>query len=475
LPRRKPRAGLDLERISTGVPALDHVLQGGIPLSSVVFVGGLPGTGKTILAEQMAWANARRGDNTLYIGTLSEPTVKMLRFSQTLDYFDPALVDRKVVYVDISEALRSGDPDAVLAEVDRLVTEYRPKLVVIDSFKAIQDMFQDDFAFRVFTTALSVRFSIWEATALLVGEYTDEEIRQRPEFAIADGIIYLYGTEESLRQDRLLRIMKMRGTSFFAGDHGFEINSDGITLYPRMSPVVAGEYATPTRRVRSVIGGINDMMDGGLSDSTSCLITGSTGSGKTLLALSFAVGEAQAGHQLLYVSLEESANQLARNCSAFGWDVAGLIDSGKFAIMHISPSELNIDRHAVIVKDRALEIGASTVVIDSISSFEAAVPALAKYQNYLWAINDHFKRAGITTIMTSESAPEGRTEAARHVSLFADAIINVGFVEVDDRLTRTFRIVKVRGSKYDTNARELIIDAPRVLVSAMRRPADGNS
>ncbi|MEX0684077.1 MAG: ATPase domain-containing protein [Dehalococcoidia bacterium] len=472
MPRRKRADGIQLERISTGVQALDKVLEGGIPRGSVVFIGGLPGAGKTILAEQMTWWNARRGETVLYIGTLSEPTVKMLHFSQTLNYFDAALVDRSVVFADISDALKSGDPDQLLAEVDRLITTHRPGLVVIDSFKAIQDTFSDAFAFRVFTTTLTLRFSVWEATALLVGEYTDEEIRQRSEFAIADGIIYLYGTEEGLRQDRRLRIMKMRGTSFFAGDHGFEIDRDGITLYPRMSPAVAGEYVTPSRQLSSVIPGISEMIDGGLSDSTSCLITGTTGSGKTLLALSFAVCEAQLGNQVLYVSLEESANQLARNCSAFGWDVAGLIESGKFAIMHISPSELNIDRHAVLLKDRALEIGATVVVIDSISSFEAAALDIARFQSYLWAINDHFKRAGITTIMTSESAPEAGSPTARHISLFADAILNMGSVETDNALMRTIRVVKVRGSKHTTGVRELIVEAPRLLVSDVP-PATG--
>jgi circadian clock protein KaiC len=381
----------------------------------------------------MSWSNARWGEPALYIGTLSEPTMKMIRFAQTFDYFDPTLVDKSVIYADIGDALKSRNPDSVLDEVDRLIEEHRPSLAVIDSFKAIQDMFADDFASRIFTSAMAVRLSIWEATALLVGEYNELEIRQRPEFAIADGIIYLYGTEEGLRQKRFMRIMKMRGTSFFGGDHSFDIGAHGITVYPRMNPAIVGEYSVPTRRLPSAVPGLTEMMDGGLPEATSCLITGTTGTGKTLLALSFAVAEAQAGRRVLYVSLEESPYQLIRDCEAFNWNLSAFTESGALNILHISPSELNIDQHATVIRDRVLSLGASLVVIDSLSSFEAAVPDVAKYQSYLWAITDHFKRAGVSVIMSSESIAEERGRPARHITLFADSVINLEDIRDGDQ------------------------------------------
>jgi circadian clock protein KaiC len=392
----------------------------------------------------------------------------MLRFAQTLSYFDASLIDQSVIYADVSEALTSGNPESVLKDMTRLVERHRPALVVIDSFKAIQDMFSDSFLFRIFTTTTAVRLTVWETTALLVGEYNESEIRQRPEFAIADGIIYLHGTEEGLRQNRLMRIMKMRGTSFFGGDHGFEIDGDGITLYPRMSPTVVGEYAVPTRRLSSAVTGLNEMMDGGLHEATACLITGSSGTGKTLMALGFAVAEAQRG-RVLYVTLEESPDQLIRNSETFGWDVGGLVQSGNLEILHISPSELNIDRHAAAIRDRALSSRASLVVLDSISSIEAAVPDVAKYQSYLWAVNDHFKRAGVTTVMTSESVPEGRTLTARHISLFADTIIALEHGDNGGQSKRTVRLVKMRGSSHALTACDLLLDAPEILIRSPQR------
>lgn len=471
----RTQRAVGLERITTGVEALDGVLEGGLPRGSVVFIGGLPGTGKSVLAEQMSWSNAHWGEPVVYIGTLSEPTMKMIRFAQTFEYFDPTLVDKSVIYADIGEALRSRNPDSVLDEVDRLIEEHRPSLVVIDSFKAIQDMFTDDFASRIFTSAMAVRLSIWEATALLVGEYNELEIRQKPEFAIADGIIYLYGTEEGLRQNRCMRIMKMRGTSFFGGDHSFDIGAQGITLYPRMNPAVVGEYSVPTRRLPSAVPGLTEMMEGGLPEATSCLITGTTGTGKTLLALSFAVAEAQAGRRVLYVSLEESPYQLIRDCEAFNWDLGALAESGALNILHISPSELNIDQHATVIRDRVLSLGASLAVIDSLSSFETAVPDVAKYQSYLWAITDHFKRAGVSVVMTSESVVAERGQSARHITLFADSIISLEDIRDGNQRKRRVRVVKMRGSSHDDGGRDLILEAPHIRIQPARDPGTGGS
>ena len=176
-----------------------------------------------MLTQQMAWANARRGETVLYLSTLSEPTVKSLRFASDFDFFDTNLVGTGVVYGEIGHVLRKNGAAAALAEINRLVKNHRPTIVVIDSFKVIRELFEDSISFRSFVIELAVNLSLRSITSLLVGEYTDEDIRAQPEFAIADGIIHLHGTEEGLRQERRLRLMKMRGTELFGGDHVFEI------------------------------------------------------------------------------------------------------------------------------------------------------------------------------------------------------------------------------------------------------------
>src|SRR6185295_17520918 len=167
----------------------------------------------------------------------------------------------------------------VLSELDTLIKQHRPDFLVIDSFKVIREHFTNDRDFRAFTSELMVRLAAWEVTSLFVGEYSHEDIWDQPEFGIADGILYLYGTEEPHIQKRYLRVMKMRGTSYFSGEHFFDITSDGVNVFPRMNPAVIGEYQTPTGRLGSAMSGLSEMMDGGLQNGTSLLLIVGAGSG----------------------------------------------------------------------------------------------------------------------------------------------------------------------------------------------------
>jgi circadian clock protein KaiC len=260
--------------------------------------------------------------------------------------------------------------------------------------------------------------------------------------------------------------MKMRGTELFGGDHVFDIGESGIVVFPRMRPQVVGEYQAPTRRITSAIEGLDEMLGGGVFDSTSVLIFGTAGSGKTLAALSFLVGGARQGSRGLLVTLEEGADQVKRNARAFNWEVEAHIASGLIDILHLSPSELNIDRHASVIRDRVEEMKASVLVIDSISALEAAVLSNEKYYAYLWAINDHFKRSGVTVVATCELAAFANTEgeSTRRVSLFADTLIVLRRAEYGSGTPRSIHVVKMRGSDHEAAIRELIFKPPTISV-----------
>jgi circadian clock protein KaiC len=457
-----------IERLTTGVERLDEVLYGGIPQYSVVFVAGQPGTGKTILSEQMLFANAAQGRTGLYLSTVSEPAIKVLRFLQGFSFFDQKLFGQKVIYGDLGTPLRQGGPAAMIQHIDELIRANRPQLIVIDSFKAIRDIIRDPLAFREFTSDLAIRLSTWEVTSLLVGEYSAEDIREGPEFAIADGVLFMYGTEEAQKQKRFIRVMKMRGTPYREGEHFFDISSDGIIVYPRMLAQAVGEYEFPGGRVGSVIEGANELLGGGPFIATSTLVSGATGAGKTLFALSFLISEARLGRPALMVSFEEGANQIIREADSFEWDVQALIDRGVFDILHVSPSDLDVDRHSYIIKKRADDLKAKAVMIDSITAFDAAVPYPSKYKNYLWPINYYFKRQGVSVFMTTESKdPFGPLEiSTRAISFVSDNIVFLRYVETGSQIQRAIGVLKMRGSGHDRHIRAFIIEPPRIAIGA---------
>jgi circadian clock protein KaiC len=452
------------DRITTGIDALDHVLDGGIPRYSVVFVVGAPGAGKTVLCHQALFANAARSDSrVLYIGTLSEPVVKMVRYASEFSFFHSDLVGNEVIYADLGSAT---DKTEIVRRLDELVKQYRPEFLVIDSFKALREHCATPAEFRDFAAELMTRLASWEVTAFFVGEYAHEDILHATEFSIADGILYLYGTDEPHRQQRHLRVMKMRGSSFFPGEHYFEITSDGIRLYPRMEPSVTGPYQTSDERIPSAIEGLSEAMEGGLHQGTSALIVGGAGSGKTLAALSFVIEAARAGKPGLFVTFEEDEGQLTRNTEAFGWDLRALREQGLIEIYHVSPSELDLDKHAVIFKDRAEQLGARLVVIDTITAMESSDHGPGKYPSYLWAIVDHFKRLGTSIILTYETAPEEDfpQPVVRHTSFIADAMLSTRLVTRGTELQRLLTVLKIRGSNHDHTVHAYHIQAPQISI-----------
>ena len=108
------------DRFSSGDPRLDSVLGGGLPTNALNLVIGLPGSGKTILAEQFMFHNASPERPGVYLSTVSEPLEKILRYGQSLDFFDAAAIGSSVFFDDLGRTLNDRGLDAVLAHVRAL-------------------------------------------------------------------------------------------------------------------------------------------------------------------------------------------------------------------------------------------------------------------------------------------------------------------------------------------------------------------
>ena len=216
-----------LERLSTGSDPLDAILGGGIPAQSVTVVAGEPGSGKTVFTLQTLFHQARQGKKCLYFTTLSEPALKVIRYMQLFSFFDPHLVDERIVFVDLGSAIRGSGAAKALEQMLQRVENEEPDLVAVDSFKAIHDLLPGDGESRMFVYDLAVGMAAWGATTLLVGEYTAADISVAPEFAIADGIVRLTNERQELTTARQFEILKMRGANYITGRHFFEIGADG--------------------------------------------------------------------------------------------------------------------------------------------------------------------------------------------------------------------------------------------------------
>src|SRR4051794_28235173 len=226
-----------MDRVSTGNVRLDEVLGGGLVSDAITLVVGAPGTGKTILAEQCLFANATPARPGLYLSTVSEPFDKLLRYGQSLEFFDIDQLGGSVFYDDLGDVLHRDGLTGVLERVDALVKRHQPGVVIIDSFKALRVFADHDAEFRRFLHDLAGLFSVLAISSLWVGEYELADATHSPEFAAADAVVGREPRRSAERSSRYLSVRKWRGSDFLAGDRVYRITAGGLVVFPRLADV----------------------------------------------------------------------------------------------------------------------------------------------------------------------------------------------------------------------------------------------
>lgn len=453
-----------MERVSTGNTNLDLILSGGFPRNSINVLMGAPGSGKTILAEQLAFANAGPDCRVLYLSTLSEPLAKMVTYLQTYAFVDVDRIGTDIIYHSLSEDL-TADPHRLHAEMLELIKQHRPRIIIIDSFKAIADLLPNSQAWRKTVFDLAGLLTAYGATSLWIGEYTWETGSGPIEFAVADGIVELKRVQRGSRDERYLRVAKLRGSNFLDGNHAFWIAADGLHIFPRLLAPRPTDYKPTLERLQTGIAGLDSLIQEGWLRGTSTLVQGPSGSGKTLLGLHFLRQGVADGESALLVGFQENPAQLKRSMNSLGWNADDLLTPTKLDHFYISPVELQIDTIVQEIFRRLSERNIKRLVIDAVGDLRKSAHDQSRLDDYLYSMLQHLAVKGVTTILNVETprvAPD-QPPFEFGVSYMGDNIVSLS-VELADELRRGIRILKTRGSAHDGRRRSLRITAEGVCV-----------
>ncbi|WP_202866803.1 ATPase domain-containing protein [Kribbella voronezhensis] len=449
--------------MTSGSDPLDVVLGGGLPRHAIVLVTGSPGAGKTILAQQWVFANATPQRPALYLSTVSEPLEKLLRYGQTLSFFDPAAVGHSVWYEDLGLVLRDQGLPGVLERVRELIRIRQPAMIVIDSFKAMHPYAGRSGAFRPFLHDLAGMLSAYPATSLWLGEYQEDEIQRSPEFAVADAIIALKSVHSAERTSRALQVHKLRGGGFLAGRHSYRLSAEGITVYPRLADAAdSSDYELRGERVPSGIQALDDMLEDGYWSGASTLVAGPTGIGKTLMGLHFVFHAVSQGERAIIATMQEDPSQLDRTASQFGWSVK----SSELTLMYRSPVDLNVDQWVYELLDMIETTGASRVLLDSLADLQAAAADEMRFREYLYSLLHRSSRCGTSLMMTYE-LPElfGVSKlsdvAASHM---ADNVVLLQYRGLTEVMSRTLTVLKTRATDHEAGVREFQITTDGIIL-----------
>jgi len=465
-----------IRRLPTGVPGLDAVLGGGVPEFSFNLIAGTPGAGKTTLVQQMMFALATPERPALFFTVLGEPPLKMLRYQQQFEFFDLAMVNSSVRFVNLAKEALDGGLDEVLKRIVQEVEVSSPAVVVVDSFRSViqatrQAQGQPDL--QKFIQDLAMQMTGWQATTFLVGEFQLADTESHPVFTVADGLIWLYQSLDRNSMVRKMNVMKMRGQASIPGLHTFRISERGIHVFPRLifgaseepSPGRAGNATHRPSRLSVGVTRLDEMLGGGIPSGYSVLIAGPSGSGKSVLALEFIREGVRRGEPGVFAVFEKHADEYAY----FGaTKLEQSVRSGQVGIVQTRPLDLSIDEMQFELTEAIRRLNARRIVIDSLSGFELALAPTFRedFRESLYRLVSALTGMGLTVMMTAEL--EDRYTDLRfspHGTAFlADAIVVQRYLEIEGQLRRAMAVVKVRASDHAKDLRTFEITDDGIVI-----------
>ena len=460
-----------IRQLPTGVRGLDDIMGGGLPEFSFNIVAGAPGSGKTTLAHQIIFANATINKPAVYFTVLGEPALKMLRYQQQYSFFDTSKLGKSIRFVNLSDVLLKKDLNGVLEEIAREVEACNPGIVVVDSFRTVvrKVKSQGEMELQFFVQELALLLTSWEATTFLIGEYTEQEMRDNPVFTVADGLFLLSQNVERNSVVRKLQIMKLRGQGSVPGLHTIRIDDNGMQAFSRTLGLVGQRHKTgKPRRLSIGIPALDQMMGGGMVEGDSVLVAGPSGTGKSALATQFLAEGLRNGEPGIAAIFEERPADYSARAASLGMDFSDALKKGTLELLYLRPLDLSVDEMMDAVLSSVKKMKAKRLVIDSLVGFEMALaPGFRQdFRESLYRMIVALTGAGVT-IFTTVEVEDSFTEfnfSHYTISFLTDDIIRLRYVEIGGQLRKIMVVIKMRGGNHAKDIREYIITDKGVVV-----------
>jgi circadian clock protein KaiC len=461
----------DSDRISTGIPGLDTILGGGVFEGGIYIIQGAPGAGKTILGNQICFAQAATGKNALYVTLLAESHARMMGHMRRLEFFDEAAMPDRMSYVGAFKMLEDDGLRGLLDVVRREVRTRKTSILVLDGLITLHEKAKSNLELKKFIHELQTQAAFSNCTMfLLTSAFNGPEFS--PEHTMVDGVIELQSSEHGRRTERDLQVHKLRGSWFMSGRHSYRITSSGHKIYPRIEallevPSIWDSADGP--EVTTGIPGIDDMLGrGGVDTHSVTVVLGPSGSGKTTAGLQFLTGGPVHQPAMLF-GFHENPMALKVKADALKLPLSDRLAT--ISLMWRPQTEAILDEVATELLDAIKARGIRRLVIDGIEGFSKLTDDKSRVGSFLSALCNELRARGVATLATVETDHAGMTPGQplagvnqTGLSAVAENIIALHLAALRSENHRLLTILKSRDRQTDLRMRRFDIVAGGIVL-----------
>ncbi len=453
-----------LPKCPTGIQGLDEITGGGLPRGRPTLVCGGAGCGKTLLAAEFLVRGAVQFDEPGVLMAFEETEKELKANVASLGFDLDGLVKRKKVVIDYvhierSEVQESGEYDleGLFVRLGHAIDSIGAKRVVLDTMEVLFASLPNEAILRSELRRLFTWLKVKGVTAVITAERGRESLtRHGLEEYVSDCVIVLDHRVNDQIATRHLRVVKYRGALHGTNEFPFLIGAEGISVLPitslSLNHKVSGErIATGIPRLDAMLGGK------GFFRGSSILLTGTPGTGKTIISSNFAQAAARRGERVLFFSFEESPDQIIRNMHSIGLRLEPLVKKGLLRFHSARPSLYGLEMHLATMFKEIAEFQPHVVIIDPITSLmDSGTDSEGK--GMVTRLIDFLKARQVTSLFTSLTQGSHSLQASETaMSSLMDAWVLLQDFEGNGERNRVLYVLKARGMAHSNQIREFLI------------------